>query len=196
MRRNRAVTLLSGGIDSMVLCDLLLKEKGVSPIPLFVNYGQRANGQEYRAALAYSKGRLKIHKVSVTPKGVPLYSQLITGKLSDKAFLPGRNLLLLLAAAWKACELRTAFIAIGLRDVAAFPDTSDIFVRSFSNLSYMAFGRTLTVLAPLINFSKQDVVNLGRELGTKLSVSYSCYLGRSKPCGRCLGCKDRKVLLR
>lgn len=196
MKTNRAVTLLSGGIDSMVLCDLLLKEKGVTPIPLFVDYGQRASAREYRAAVAYSKGRLKTYKVSVALKAVPLRSQLITGKLTDEPFLPGRNLLLLLSAAWKACELKTGFIAIGLRDVAGFPDTSDVFVRSFSNLSYMAFGRTLTVLAPLLNFSKQEVVNLGRELGTKLSLSYSCYLGRSKPCGRCSGCKDRKVLFK
>jgi 7-cyano-7-deazaguanine synthase len=196
MRKERAVSLLSGGIDSMVLCDLLLKEKEVSPIPLFVDYGQRASAQEHRAALAYAKGRLKIHKVSVVLKGIPLHSQLITGKLRDKAFLPGRNLLLLLAAAWKACELKTGLIAIGLRDVAAFPDTSDVFVRGFSGLSYMAFGRSLTILAPLLNFSKQEIVNVGRELGTRLSVSYSCYLGGSKPCGRCLGCKDRKALLK
>lgn len=195
MRKNGAVTLLSGGIDSMVLCDLLLKEKGISPIPLFVDYGQQASAQEYRAVLAYAKGRLKIHRVSIVLQGVALRSQLITGKLNDKAFLPGRNLLLLLAAAWKACELRTTFLAIGLRDVAAFTDTSDAFVRGFSNLSYMAFGRTLTVLTPLLNLSKQEVVKLGRELGTKLSASYSCYLGRSKACGRCLGCIDRKALL-
>jgi len=196
MKKNRTVALLSGGVDSMVLCDSLLKEKGVSPIALFVDYGQRAAEKEYRAAIAYAKGRLKCHKVSVTVKGVLLGSQLISGNLRDKSFLPGRNLLLLLAAAWKACEFKADFIAIGLRDVAAFPDTSDVFVRGFSTLSYMAFGRPLTVLAPFLNFSKQDVVSLGRELGTKLSVSYSCYLGKTKPCGRCLGCKDRKALIK
>jgi len=195
MKRNRIVTLLSGGADSMVMCDLLFKQKGFAPIPLFIDYGQRSAKQEYRAAVAYAKGKQRLHKVSLGLKGVRLDSQLITGKFKDDSFFPGRNLLLLVVAAWKACELKTDFIAIGLRDLAAFPDTSGVFVRSFSGLSYLAFRRKLTVLAPLLNFSKKEVLNLGRELGTKLHLSYSCYLGRSRPCGRCLACKDRDALL-
>jgi len=195
MKKYQIITLLSGGVDSMVLCDMLLKRKEAAPIPLFVDYGQKAATREHRAALAYAKGKFRLHRVSLGIEGVPLGSQLITGKFKDDAFFPGRNLLLLLVAAWRACELNADFIAIGLRDVAAFPDTSDVFVRNFSNLSYMAFGKSLTVLAPLLNFSKEQVAGLGRELGTKFSLSYSCYLGATRPCGRCMGCKDRKALL-
>jgi len=192
----KVITLLSGGIDSMVLCDLLRKEKRMRQIALFVDYGHRAAENEYQAAQAYARGRVRLEKASVKFGGLALRSQLITGKIRDKAFLPGRNLLLLLVAALKGHGLNAGLIAIGLRDVAQFPDTSDIFVRGFSNISYMAFGRQLTVLTPLLHMEKTEVIRMGRSLGTELSLSYSCYLGKSKPCGRCLGCRDRKAMIK
>jgi 7-cyano-7-deazaguanine synthase len=196
MATPRVVTLLSGGIDSMVLCDMLRKEGKMRQVALFVDYGQRAAEKEYRAAQAYARGRVRLETASVKLGGLALRSQLITGKVNDKAFLAGRNLLLLFVASLKACELKTGLIAIGLRDVAQFPDTSDIFVRGFSNISYMAFGRPLTVLTPLLHMEKAEVIRMGRSLGTNLSLSYSCYLGKSESCGRCLGCRDRKGLIK
>lgn len=195
MKTPKILTLLSGGIDSLVLSDLLLKEKKGTQVAVFVDYGHKAAPQEWSAVQAFCRGRMKIEKVSIRVGGARLQSQLMTGHLRDKAFLPGRNLLLLLAAGWKACEVKADFIAIGLRDVAEFPDTSEVFLRHFSNMSFMALGRQLGVLAPLMHMTKEDIVKLARELGTRLTVSYSCYLGRKKPCGRCLGCKDRKGLV-
>src|SRR5437773_8067768 len=101
------------------------------------------------------------------------------------------NLLLLMAGAWKAAEERSDFIGIGLRDIAEFPDTSDGFVRAFSGIVYLAFGRAFNLIVPLLQMNKAEVVALGREYGTPLAFSYSCYLGRKSPCGRCLGCRGR-----
>src|SRR5579859_6040813 len=195
MKTPKILTLLSGVIDSLVLSDLLLKEKKGTQVAIFVDYGHKAAAQEWRAVRAFVRGRMKIEKVSIRVGGARLKSQLMTGYLKDRAFLPGRNLLLLLAAGWKACELKADFIAVGLRDNAEFPDSSEIFVRHFSNLSFMAFGRQLTVLAPLMHMTKADVVKLGRDLGTRLLISYSCYMGKRKPCGRCRACEDRKGLV-
>jgi 7-cyano-7-deazaguanine synthase in queuosine biosynthesis len=158
----------------MVMSDLLLEEKRMAQLGLFVDYGQRSAEEEYRAAQAYARGKLRLERISIGVKGVTLGSQLMTGRLEDKPFLAGRNLLLLLMAGWKACELKTNFIAAGFRDTISFPDTSEIFNRGFSNLSYMAFGRTLTVLVPLLHMSKAEVVRLGQELGTSLKPFPLC----------------------
>jgi len=194
MPSQKVVTLLSGGIDSMVLADSLRERKDLKQIFLFVDYGHRAAKQEYRAAGAYARNRGKLERISIALGGPTLKSQLMTGRLQDLAFLPGRNLLLLMAAAWMGCQVKSNLIAIGLRDVVQFPDTSEGFVHAFEGLSYLAFGRTFTVIAPLLQMSKGEVVQLGQKYGTPLPVSYSCYLGKTPPCGRCLGCRDRKGL--
>jgi 7-cyano-7-deazaguanine synthase len=194
MPSQTVVTLLSGGIDSMVLADLLRERRELEQLFVFVDYGQRASTQEYKAAAAYAKGRGRLERISITLKGLPLGSQLVTGRLGDPAFLPGRDLLLLMVAGWKACQIESDFIGIGLRDVPQFPDTSNCFVRAFEGASFMAFGRAFTVMAPLLQMSKGEVVQLGKRYGTPLSLSYSCYLGEKRPCGRCLGCDDRKGL--
>jgi 7-cyano-7-deazaguanine synthase len=195
MAKKRVVTLLSGGIDSMVMTDVLAKEKNVNQFCLFVDYGQRAAVEENKAAIAFAKGKVRLEKAEIRIRGISIGSQLLSGNKQDKPFMPGRNLLLLAAASLKACELRTDYIAIGVRDVPAFSDTSDVFIHGFSGLSYLAFGRNLTVLTPLLHLSKAEVVKMGRDLRTRLSLAYSCYLGMPRPCARCLGCKDRKGLI-
>jgi 7-cyano-7-deazaguanine synthase len=194
MPNQKVVTLLSGGIDSMVLADSIHERKELEQLFLFVDYGQRASMQEYKAAAAYAKGRGRLERISISLRGLPLKSQLVTGRLRDPAFFPGRNLLLLMVAGWKACQLESDLIGIGLRDVPQFPDTSNSFVRAFEGASFMAFGRAFRVIAPLLQMGKGEVVQLGKRYGTPLSLSYSCYLGNKRPCGRCLGCDDRKGL--
>lgn len=195
MAVRKVVTLLSGGIDSMVLADSLRKQKQVRQSLLFVDYGQRAARREFEAARLFARNRGKLEKVSLHIRGIKMNSQLITGRLRDQPFFPGRNLLLLTIAALKAREMGTSFVAIGLREVPQFPDTSGAFVRAFSGIGYLAFGTSIEVITPLLNRTKAEIVQLAEEYGTPLSISYSCYLGRKRPCCRCLGCKDRKGLI-
>ncbi len=195
MAQRDVVTLLSGGIDSMVLADSLRQQKGVRQNFIFVDYGQVAMQREYASARSYATDKGNLNKVSIRIHGLALKSQLLTGHLREPAFLPGRNLLLLVAGAWRACQIRTSFVAIGLRETSQFPDTSEFFIRGFSAMAYQAFGQTIEVIAPLLHLGKAAVVQLGREYGTPISLSYSCYLGRKRPCGRCLGCRDRKGLI-
>ena len=49
----------------------------------------------------------------------------------------------------------------------------------------------MKILAPLISLDKRGIVRLAAKVGAPLSLTWSCYAGLKKPCGRCDSCKLR-----
>jgi len=87
------------------------------------------------------------------------------------------------------------FVGIGAIADQAFPDSTDSFFNAFNAIAPMALDHQVSVMSPLVHSSKAAVVEMGKRLGTPLHASYSCYVGRSRPCGKCLGCKLRAEVL-
>jgi len=54
-----------------------------------------------------------------------------------------------------------------------------------------AAGRRLDVVAPLVRMDKAAIARLARKLGVPIGLTWSCYAGTSRPCGRCDSCKLR-----
>jgi 7-cyano-7-deazaguanine synthase len=193
VKRSRLVFLLSGGMDSMVAVDLLRTESRLLLLPLFVNYGQPAASREGSAAKAFCRLRgLRLARVPI-----PGYTALARprGKGIPR-FLPGRNLLLLVVAGLVARAKKARFVGIGAITDQTFSDTAESFFKAFNGIAPMAFDHEVSVMSPFVHSSKVAVADIGRRLGTPLHLSYSCYVGRSRPCGRCGGCRLRaKVLL-
>ena len=52
-------------------------------------------------------------------------------------------------------------------------------------------GKRIEVDVPLIDLSKQEVVQLGLKLGVDFKLTWSCYSGRDKACGQCDACRIR-----
>ena len=52
----------------------------------------------------------------------------------------------------------------------------------------MMTGRELQILAPLMDFTKRDVVTLAEKKG--IVGTYSCHAGGKLPCGECIACKE------
>lgn len=187
------VTLVSGGLDSTLMA-LLAQEEGITQYPLFINYGQLSAKREWRACqLLHERFGLP------TPAYMDLsgFGRLVSSGLTDRhkrvnedAFLPGRNLLFLLAAAAYACQVNANAIAIGLlsEDYHIFPDQTATFLSSTEALLLHAVGREIRVVAPLMRFSKGDVMELARARG--IEGTYSCHAGGAKPCGHCVSCQE------
>ncbi len=58
-------------------------------------------------------------------------------------------------------------------------------------------GKPVEIKLPLIGYSKRAVVELGREIGALLELTWSCYFGApGKPCGRCAQCRWRSDAFR
>ena len=50
----------------------------------------------------------------------------------------------------------------------------------------------IEVVSPFCNINKIDIVKIGTELGVDFSLTYSCYKGNEKHCGKCGTCQERK----
>jgi 7-cyano-7-deazaguanine synthase len=187
------VTLVSGGLDS-TLMSLLAHEEGIALAPLFVDYGQLGSAREWTAC----RLQHEIHGLpKVTRMDVPGYGKVVASgitnaamRINEDAFLPGRNFLLLLCGAAYAFRVCADRVAIGLLNPEnrLFPDQTTEFLRKAEDAIETALGKHVTVLAPLIELTKADVLSLAAARG--LHDTYSCHAGGSKPCGKCVACVE------
>ena len=73
----------------------------------------------------------------------------------------------------------------------AYPDCTPVFNNALSTAIYEGSGRPLRVEAPFVEMTKKDIVRLGLELNVPYEMTWSCYEGGDKPCGKCGTCIDR-----
>lgn len=185
------VTLVSGGIDS-TLMSLMAHEEGIVINPLFVDYGQLSSNREWNACEQlherYGLPLVKRMDVSGFGKIVPSGITDPTMRINEDAFLPGRNLLLLLCGAAYAYSVQADGVVIGLLNPedCLFPDQTLDFLRKTEDMIETAMKKRITVLAPLIEFTKADILSLATARG--LQDTYSCHAGGNEPCGKCVAC--------
>lgn len=187
------VTLVSGGLDSTLMA-VLAREAGIPQSPLFVNYGQRALRRELAACRRSFRSN---HVPEPAVMNVAGFGALIRSGLTDRrlhtfedAFTPGRNLLFLLLGAAYAYEVQADAVSIGLLSerTSLFPDQTSRFILSAESLLSECIGRPLKVLVPLMDFTKRDVVKIARK--KKIKGTYSCHVGGTRPCGKCISCRE------
>lgn len=189
------VNLVSGGLDSTLMA-VLAKEEGVVQYPLFINYGQICARMEWKACQA-------VHRQHRLPQPVYMdingFGEIIPSGLTNRslrvnedAFLPGRNLLFLLVGASYAYSVKASGVSIGLlsEKYRIFPDQTTTFLKSSEELLKSAMGFNLRIMAPLMEFSKQDVLTLAKQ--KNIQGTYSCHTGKAVPCGHCVSCMEFK----
>ena len=187
------VTLVSGGLDSTLMTKLA-DESNLIIYPLFINYGQRAYKQELQACLStfefLNLPEPKIAEIPGLGKLIPCGLTREDLDVNDAAFMPGRNLYFILLAASYAYQLGANSVAIGLLDeqFSIFPDQTVSFINKAEKIICEILGKKISILTPLMSFSKQEVVNLANEKG--IIGTYSCHVGSDKPCGICIACRE------
>ena len=204
-----SVVLLSGGMDSATCLALAVRER--PPVhALTVQYGQR-HAKEIRSARALVR-RLGVrhHVVLRLPLGPLLRSALTrpdralpqrnppAGRIPS-TYVPARNTILLSIALGYAESHRLGAIYLGANaiDYSGYPDCRPEYLRAFERLARLATrvgveeGRTIRVRAPLLRASKEEIVRLGERLGVPWELTWSCYEGGRRPCGRCPSCRLR-----
>ena len=202
--------LLSGGMDSAT-CLAIARRKDPPVHALTVVYGQR-HDREVRSARALSR-RLgaTTHAVVRLPVG-----SLLGSALTDRArplpldrrrpsaripptYVPARNTLFLALALGVAETRRARSIYVGVNavDYSGYPDCRPEFLRAFDTLARRATrvgveeGWAPRVRAPLLHLTKADIVRLGERYGVPWALTWSCYAGGRRPCGRCDACRLR-----
>lgn len=187
------VNLVSGGLDS-TLVGVLAKGDNVDHYPLFIDYGQRASKMEWKACRASHRelGLPAPKRMQLSGFGRLIRSGLTDSELNvkDDAFTPGRNLLFLLMGSAYAFQLGVSSVAIGLlsEELSLFPDQRSAFIEKAEVAIEAALGRHISVMTPLMDFEKRQVVDLANSKG--VSGTYSCHMGSKEPCGYCIACQE------
>ncbi len=203
MEKLDAIVLLSGGLDSATL--LYYVKRRFNPLALVFLYGQR-HRKELNSALKIAKAcRVKAKRVKVDFPEVGsalLDTRLkLPGRLSRKipiTYVPGRNIVFLsIALSYaEAYGIDKIFIGVNAIDYSGYPDCRPEFIRAFNRMVKLGTkagveSRPVKIVAPFINLKKSEIIKIGVSLGVPYELTWSCYAGEEKPCGRCDSCRLR-----
>lgn len=210
----KALVLFSGGIDSTTCLGLAISKYGKeNVIALSITYGQK-HIKEIEAAEAIVK-YYGIEKIDLDLSLIFRFSDCSLLKGSDEdiphesyaeqlektngspvsTYVPFRNGLFISSAAAIALSRKCSVIYYGAHsdDAAgnAYPDCSSVFNNAMNTAVHEGSGKQLKIEAPFVNMTKADVVKIGLELKVPYELTWSCYEGGDKPCGKCGTCIDR-----
>lgn len=188
-----SILLLSGGIESATLLHQLAAD-GEPVQALFIDYAQRAAGQESTAAHAQC-GELGVELV---PLALGNVGEIFRRGQDRKHHvpLPHRNLVALsLGLSYAANQgARKLYLAVNLDDTAEYSSASHAFLAQFRLICGLLGDVRLAT--PLIGLSKREVIQRGVALGVDYATTYSCLLGHAVHCGRCPQCQKRREAFR
>jgi 7-cyano-7-deazaguanine synthase len=201
--KEKGLLLLSGGYDSAVLLARECRE-GRKPGCLTFDYGQRHAARELFAAdcLAHEYRLWPHYAVVRLPKGL-LSGSSLTGDgdvpkglhFADpgqaSTVVPNRNLMLLSIAASYAARYGYGRVLIAAHqgDAGIYPDCRPEFIEAADRAMTLACG--VGVAAPFLGMTKRDIADLGRSLGVRAELTWTCYEGGERPCGECGACIER-----
>ncbi|MGQ0503277.1 MAG: 7-cyano-7-deazaguanine synthase QueC [Panacagrimonas sp.] len=206
--KKKAVVLLSGGLDSATVLAIAVSE-GFQVYTLSVAYGQRHSAELTAAAALSSRLGAVEHRLmhidlhtlggsALTDTTIPVPESITHGV--PITYVPARNTLFLsLALGWaEVLDAHDVFIGVNAVDYSGYPDCRPAFIDAFQTLASLATragieGHPLHVHAPLIHWSKAQIVKTGTELGVDFSTTVSCYQAsdQGEACGRCDSCRLR-----
>lgn len=203
-----AVVLLSGGLDSSTVL-AMAKEKGYDIVALTFDYGQKHLRELNSARKVAKHYKIKEHVVIPLDIGQHLQSSLTQNSLAipegdtrngrpssiPTTYVPSRNIIFLSIAA-SIAESRGAeriFIAVNSVDFSGYPDCTPEFLEAFQRVLIVGtkagrMGKMLKIEAPILEMSKADIVKEAMRLRVPLELTWSCYRGGVKACGRCDSC--------
>jgi len=201
----KALVLFSGGLDSTVLAAQLLAD-GAETRLLSIDYGQR-HAKELQQAEKIADALGLPHRILRLPDLGPLLGgssltddqvELPEGHYAEESMkatvVPNRNMILLALAGGHALSIGFDTIAYAAHagDHTIYPDCRPEFADAMEKALGLADWQNLNLHRPFVNFSKEELVRKGNELGAPLELTWSCYAGREKHCGKCGTCVERK----
>ncbi|MDD3602412.1 MAG: 7-cyano-7-deazaguanine synthase QueC [Sulfurovum sp.] len=206
MKKQKAVCIISGGMDSALSAKIAQKE-GYEIIALHFNYGQRTQSKELACFRHIAKNVEAICSYEID---LDFFKQIGASALTDKnidvptggleagvpvTYVPFRNgIFLSIAAAVAekhgACAL---FIGVVEEDSSGYPDCTQAYIEQMQKAINLGTKKetNLQIQTPLIELSKAQIVQKALELGVPLEHTWSCYQSEEKACGVCDSCRLR-----
>ena len=204
----KAVVLLSGGLDSTTTL-YYAKRAGYKTHCIIFDYGQRHCTEiAYAKKIArLAKSDYKVVKIklpwggsALLDKKIPLpKNRNIIPQEIPVTYVPARNIIFLSLAASYAETIgaRAIFIGANAIDYSGYPDCRPEFYQAYQEALTRgsktgAEGHPIKIFTPLIRKTKSQIIKLGLKLKVPYHLTWSCYQGGNKPCGRCDSCLLRQ----
>ncbi len=210
---DKAVVLLSGGVDSSTLLHYVIKKLGATEVhALSFLYGQKHKREIEAAAWQAKAAGAASHDIAdmsffstLTPGGsaltdtsvaVPRLADLDLSVLTQPpTYVPNRNMMLLsVAAAYaEAHGVRDVFYGAQTQDRYGYWDCTPEFLERINAVLALNRHPPVTVHAPFVWMRKAEELQLGLEMGVDYAQTWTCYCGGDIPCGECPSCVERAV---
>ncbi len=202
-----SVIVLSGGMDSTTL---LHERKDQIALAVTFDYGSKHNAREIECARKNCE-MLGIEHIVIPLEFMGKYfksslliggEEIPEGHYADEnmksTVVPFRNGIMLSIAAGLAESrgLKKVMLANHGGDHAIYPDCRPGFVEAMSEAIKQGTYDGITIDAPYTNITKSDIARIGKKIGVDYNLTYSCYKGGEKHCGKCGTCVERMEALR
>ena len=204
----KAVILLSGGLDSATLM-ALAKSEGFACYAISFDYGQRHRCELDAAGRVAQINKAAEHKViklnldsiggsALTDTAIDVPEQSEPG--IPVTYVPARNTVFLsIALGWaEVLSAQRIYIGVNAVDYSGYPDCRPEYVAAFQQLANLATrqgveGEPIEIAAPLVKLSKAEIIGLGNRLGVDYAVTISCYnpAPGGEACRVCDACRLR-----
>lgn len=207
-----AIVLLSGGLDSATVL-AIAKAEGFVPHALSFRYGQRhahelacAKRVAARQGVAqhlivdmdlsvFGGSALTSAEIAV-PKGRSASEIGALGEI-PVTYVPARNTVFLsYALAWaEVLPAVDIFIGVNALDYSGYPDCRPAYIAAFETMANLATkagssGQHVRIHAPLINWTKAEIIAKGLSLNVDYGLTSTCYAptAEGRACGECDAC--------
>ncbi|MBC8285577.1 MAG: 7-cyano-7-deazaguanine synthase QueC [Nitrospinae bacterium] len=211
--KNKAVVLLSGGLDSTTTLAIAKKE-GFEVYALSFDYGQRHRVELERAREIAKIFDVADHQImtidlrqfggSALTDSIDVPTNREEKEMSEEipiTYVPARNTIFL-SFCLAYAEVNNAqhiFLGVNAVDYSGYPDCRPEFIAAFETMANLATKagvegkEKLKIHTPLIQLTKAEIILKGLELGVDYSLTHSCYNPENsgKACGICDSCQLR-----
>lgn len=208
LANKKAVVLLSGGLDSATALAIAI-ERGYDCYVLSFDYGQRSL-TELNAAKkiaqqlnAIEHRVIRLHLEDFGGSALTDHNIAVPEEETDEipvTYVPARNTVFLsLALGWaEVLEADAIFIGVNAVDYSGYPDCRPEYISAFATMANLATkrgveGNLMTIETPLIDLTKEQIIEKGTALGVDYALTVSCYQAddQGAACGQCDSCRLR-----
>ena len=196
----RAVVLVSGGMDSLYTAAIAHEECDELYF-LHFSYGQLTEEKEKGCFRAIAK---HYHAIQARIVDYQWLAEIGGSALTDKSlkieemgggtpntYVPFRNATMLCAAVAWAEVIQASRIYIGAveEDSSGYPDCRRAFFEAMTEVIVRGtVAANISIYTPVLHMSKQEIVEDGLKRRVPFELSWSCYTGLDKACGKCPSC--------
>lgn len=203
MVKEKVVVILSGGMDSTTLL-YDVKKQGYDVYALSFDYNQK-HAKELQCAMKTCEKLGIFQRVvdlkvlnelapsALTRENIEVPEGHYTDENMKITVVPNRNMVMLALATSYAIGIKATKVYYGAHagDHEIYFDCRESFVESM-RISILHCDKNIIKLeVPYIGIDKGDIAIKGKELEVDYSLTWTCYKGMLKACGKCGSCVER-----